>query len=121
MEIGKTPSGADGVLHHPPEAFNGVEVVPTMGGQKMEPHLVVVVSECRVELGRPMDSTAIDDHDDLFAGFAEGGHDLMEILAQLLRIKVRHDFIEDFRGPILDGADNAEQHTTRDAAPGAIL
>ena len=32
MEIGKTSSGANGVLHHPPEAFDGVEVVPTMGG-----------------------------------------------------------------------------------------
>lgn len=32
LEIGKTSSGADGVLHHPPEAFKGVEVVPTMGG-----------------------------------------------------------------------------------------
>jgi hypothetical protein len=30
MEIGKTPSGTDGVLHDPPEAFNGGEVVPTM-------------------------------------------------------------------------------------------
>ena len=28
----KTPSGADCVLHHAPEAFNGIEMVPTMGG-----------------------------------------------------------------------------------------
>src|SRR5262245_57820695 len=32
QQIGKTASGADGVLHHPPEAFDGVEVVPTMSG-----------------------------------------------------------------------------------------
>src|SRR5262249_41789552 len=32
MEISKTSSGADGVLHDSPETFNGVEVVPTMGG-----------------------------------------------------------------------------------------
>ena len=32
MEIGTTPSGADGILHHAPKAFNRVEVVPTMGG-----------------------------------------------------------------------------------------
>ena len=32
-----------------------------------------------------------------------------------------HDFIEDFGGPILDGAKDAEQHPTGDAAPGAIL
>ena len=32
MEIGKTSSGPDGVFHHPPETFDGVEVGPTMGG-----------------------------------------------------------------------------------------
>ena len=31
MQIGKTPSRANAVLHHPPEAFNGVEMVPTVG------------------------------------------------------------------------------------------
>jgi hypothetical protein len=31
QQIGKTASGADGVLHDAPEAFDGVEVVPTMG------------------------------------------------------------------------------------------
>jgi hypothetical protein len=30
-QIGKTPASADPVLHHAPEAFNGVEMVPTMG------------------------------------------------------------------------------------------
>src|SRR5262245_17269272 len=30
-EIVQTSPGADGVLHDPPEAFNRVEVVPTMG------------------------------------------------------------------------------------------
>ena len=30
MQIRKTPSGADRVLHHAPKAFDGVEVVPTM-------------------------------------------------------------------------------------------
>ena len=29
-EIMKTASGSNGVLHHAPEAFDGVEVVPTM-------------------------------------------------------------------------------------------
>ena len=41
-----------------------------------------------------MDPAAIHDHHDVFAGGAEGGHDLMEILAELLGIKVRHDLIE---------------------------
>jgi hypothetical protein len=29
MQIRKTPSGTDRVLHHAPEAFDRVEVVPT--------------------------------------------------------------------------------------------
>ena len=74
-----------------------------------------------MELVRPMEPTAIDDHDDVFAGFAEGRHDLMEILAQLLGIKVRHDFIEDFGGAILDGPNDTAQHAAGDTAPGAIL
>jgi hypothetical protein len=43
MEIGKTPGGADGILHHAPKAFNRVEVVPTMGGEEMEAQLAVIV------------------------------------------------------------------------------
>ena len=31
LQIRKTPSGSDRILHHPPEAFNGVEVMATMG------------------------------------------------------------------------------------------
>ena len=31
MQIGKTPSGADRVLHHAPETFDGIEVMATMG------------------------------------------------------------------------------------------
>src|SRR5262249_11007563 len=36
LQIAKTPSGADGVLHHPPEAFDGVEVMAAVGRQEME-------------------------------------------------------------------------------------
>ena len=86
----------------------------------MQLKLAVVVVEGHVELVRAMDTTAIDDHHDLFPGFAEGCHHLMDILAQLLRIKVGHDFIEDFGRTILDGADDAEQHAAGDAAPRAI-
>ncbi len=85
----------------------------------MEAQRAVVVLKCRVELVRPMDPTAIDDHHDLFAGFAEGRHHLMEILAQFLGIKVRHDFREDFGGPILDRPNDTQQHAARDPAPGA--
>ena len=45
----------------------------------------------------------------------------MDILAQLLRIKVRDDLREDTRRAILDSPDNAEQDAAGDAAPGAIL
>src|SRR4030095_10542950 len=87
----------------------------------MEAQLAVVVVEGRVELVRPMDAAAIDDHHHLFAGFAEDCHHLMEILTTLLGIKVRDDFIEDFGGAILDSADDAEQHAPSDAAPRAVL
>src|SRR5215471_5827803 len=87
----------------------------------MEAQLAIIVVEGRVELVRSMDPAAINNHHDLFVGFAEGRHHLMEILAQLLRIKVGHDFIEDFRGPILDRADDTEQHAAGEATPRAIL
>ncbi len=32
MQVGKTPSSSDGVLHHPPEAFDRVEVMAAVGG-----------------------------------------------------------------------------------------
>jgi hypothetical protein len=41
MQIGKTPSGADPVLHHPPEAFNRIAMVSTMRRQEMQPKLLV--------------------------------------------------------------------------------
>jgi hypothetical protein len=43
-----------------------------------------------------MDATAIDDHDDIFVGFAKDVHDLMQLLAQGFCIKMRHDLREDF-------------------------
>src|SRR6266446_1030444 len=81
----------------------------------------MVVVEGRVELVRPMDPAPIDDHHDLLRGCAEGRRHLMEILAQLLGIKVRDDLIDDARGPILHGTNDVEQHATGDPAPGAIL
>src|SRR5262249_11812299 len=86
----------------------------------MEAKLAVVVVEGRVKLMRPMDPAAIHYHHALFAACAERRHDLMQILAELLGIKVGHNFIEDFGGPILYGANDAEQHTAGDPTPGAI-
>jgi hypothetical protein len=121
MEIGKTSSSADHVLHDTPEAFDRIEVMATMGRQEMEAKLILIVVEGRVKLMRPMDATAIDDHDNLFASFPKDPHDLMDILAQFLGIKMGHDLIEDPRRAILDRPDNAEQDAAGDATPGAIL
>ena len=60
----------------------------------MEAQLALRVVESCVKLMSPVDAAPIDDHDDLFAGFAERGHHLVDILAQLLCIKVGDDFIE---------------------------
>ena len=69
LKIAKTSPGADGILHYPPETFDGVEVVPTMGGYEMEAKLVMVVLKGRVELVCPMNPAAINDHHDLFPVF----------------------------------------------------
>ena len=81
MQSRKTSPGADRVLHDAPEAFNGIEVMATMGREEMEAKRAVVVLKGRVELVGPMNPTAIDDHHDLFAELAERRHDLMNILA----------------------------------------
>jgi hypothetical protein len=107
-KIAKTASGADGVLHHPPEAFDGIEVVATMGGQQMEAKLVMIVVEGRVELVRPVNPAPIDDHHPLLLGCLAGRHHVVEILAPLLRITVRDDFREDCGSPVLDGANHTE-------------
>ena len=121
MQSRKTPSGADRVLHDAPEAFNVIEVMPTLGPEEMEAQLALRVVESRVELVRPIDAAAIDYHHYLFPGFAEGGHHLMHILAQLLRIKVWHYFIKDFGGAILHRPNDTEQYAAGDTAPEAIL
>jgi len=51
-------------------------------------HTAVALQGC-IELVRSMDAASITDHDDLFAGFAEGRHHLVQILTQLLGIKVK--------------------------------
>src|SRR6266702_185455 len=87
----------------------------------MQPKLFVPVCQRRRELFRPVDATAVGDHDDLFPGVAKEGHHLMDVLAQPLRIKMGDDLIEDFRGAILDGANDAEQYSAGHAAPTPIV
>ena len=91
-----------------------------MGGEAMEAPLAVVVVACRRELVCPLDAAAIHDDHDVFAGCAQGGPHVMEILASLLGIKVGHDFIKDFGGAILDRPQDTEQHAVGETAPGAI-
>src|SRR5215813_1731652 len=86
----------------------------------MEAQLLVVVVERGVELVRPVDPAAIDDHHDLFVRFAEDCHHLVHILSQLLGITVRHNFREDFGSTILDRPQDTEQPPARDPAPGTI-
>src|SRR3989454_11829774 len=119
MQIGKTPSSTDPILQHAPEAFKRIEVMPTVGRQEMPPTLLVPVCQRRRELFRPVDATAVGDHDHLFASVAKKGHHLMDIVAQPLRIKMGDDLVEDFGGAILDRRNDTEQHPAGDPAPGA--
>ena len=75
-------------------------MVTTMGRSEVQATLLLPVGECRRELMRPVDATAIDDHDHGFAGMAKERHDLLEIVPKPLGIKMRNDFIEDVRGAI---------------------
>jgi len=120
-QIGQAPSGADPVLHHAPEAFNGIEVVAATSWQAMQPTLLVPVCQRRRELVRPVDATAVDHHDDLFPGVAQEGHHLMDILAQPLRIKMGDDLRENLRGAILDRANDTEQDPAGHAAPTPVV
>ena len=118
-QIGKTPSSTDPVLQHAPEAFKRIEVMPTVGRQEMPPTLLVPVCQRRRELFRPVDATTVGDHDHLLPSVAKEGHHLMDILAQPLRVKMRDNLIDDARGAVLHGADDAEQYAAAHAAPGA--
>ena len=69
----------------------------------------------------PMNATTIDDHNDFFAGWAEGGHDLVQILAEFQRVKMGHHFVKDFGGAILDSSHQGEEDAVRDPTPGAML
>ena len=120
MQIGKTPSSTDPVLHHAPEACNRIEMVSTMRRQEMQPKLLVPVGERRRELMRPVDATAVGHHDHLFASVAKAGQHLMDVLAKPLCLKMGDNLIEDFRGAILDRPNDTEQHPAGDPAPGAI-
>ena len=62
----------------------------------MKTTLRLPVGERRRALVRPVDATAVDDHDHRFAGVAKERHAWMDIWATPLGITMRHDFLEDF-------------------------
>ena len=59
----------------------------------MEATLALIVGEGRIQLMRSMDPTALDAHHDLCAALPARRHDLMQIWAELLGVKVRHDLL----------------------------
>ena len=120
MQIGKTPSSTAPVLQHAPEAFNRVEMMPTVGRQERQPKLLMPVGQCRGQFVCPMDATAVDDHHALFRGVAKKRHQLMAILTTPVRIQRGDNLVADFGGAILDRAKDAAQPPAGDPAPGAI-
>ena len=87
-----TPAASDaGVLHDPPQAFERMQGVPTMGGEAMEAKRIMRVGEGRLAFLRPMDPAPIDHQDHLFPGVAKARHHVVPILASLLRITGGHD------------------------------
>ena len=121
VQSGKAPSGANLVLPHPLEAFNGMQGVTTVSREHIPPKLFVPVGQRRRELLRPVEATAVGDHDHLLARVAQAGQHWMAIVAQPLRLNMGHDLVEDVGGAILDRTHDPEQPPAGDPAPGAIL
>ena len=96
LESGETAAGPNLVLQHTPEAFNGIEMVAASGGQELQPQAPLPMSQRRGERVRPVDTTTIDDHHDLFPRRAKRGHHLMDIVPKSCGIKLWNDLIEDF-------------------------
>ena len=117
MEIRKAPSSADPVLHPAPKTFHGIAVVATMGWQAMHPKRLGPGCQRRRERVRPVDATAVDNHDDFLPGGAKDGHHVMDIVAQPLRLTMGDALREDFRGTIWDGANDPKQDPAGHAAP----
>jgi hypothetical protein len=86
----------------------------------MEASLAIIVIEGGIALVCPMAPAAIHDHHDVCAGLAADRPHWRERWAELLGIKVRHDWRENVRGALLDRPQDPEQHTTRAPAPRAL-
>jgi len=119
-EVGKTPSSPDLRLHDAPKAFAGGARVPTMGGEEVPATRLLPVGACRRERMRPVNATAVDDHDHGCAGVAKKRHAGMALWTTPLGIKGGDALREDFRGAIWDGPQHAAPHAPGHPPPGAL-
>ena len=115
-----TPSSADGVLPHPPAAFDGGAVLSAGGRHAREAQRAVRVVEGGVELGRPRAPAALNAPLDLLPRGLAGHHPWVPLGAPLLGIPMRHDGRADGGGPLLDSAADAQAHAAGEATPRAI-
>ena len=95
-------------------------MMTTVGREQMQPTWFVPVGQRRRELFRPVDATAVGDHDALFPRAAPEGHHWLDILAQPLCVTMRADRIDAARRAILHGPDDAEPHAAGHPAPRAL-
>jgi hypothetical protein len=87
----------------------------------MQLELILIMRECGSQFAGAVNATAIDHHDDLFLCGAKDAHHWMDILTELVGIKVGHDFIENPGGAILHRTDDIEQDATGNATPATAL
>jgi hypothetical protein len=122
-EIIKTASRPNGVLHDAPEAFHGVEMMACTSRQQLQAEALLVMSESRLEGLGAVDATAVDDHHDRqgWCVLPKRAHELMDELAKLIGVKMRHHFPKDPVGPVLDGAEHRQQDARADAGPATML
>ena len=109
MQITQAPPGSEGVLHPAPAACNGGEVVSPMGGEQMQLKLSVTVCQSRSPLVGAMEATAVAHQHHCFPRVATDTHDLMAVLAEVLRITMGADVVEHARGAILNSPNDGEQ------------
>jgi hypothetical protein len=95
MQIGKTASGADPGLPHPPAACKRVKVMSAPRRPYRQPQLRVPVGQRRRQRVRPVAAPAVSDPADLCRRFADGRQHLVAIVAPLLGIAMGNDLRED--------------------------
>jgi hypothetical protein len=118
--IRQTPARPKRFLPPPPAACDRVAVGPPRGGEKRQPQLGVPGCERRRTLCGTMEAPAVHNHDARCAGVAPEGQPLMALGTPALRIHVGADLLEDVRGALGDGTQDAEPPPAGHAALPAI-